>query len=189
MVDVLHELEKDRINHTNEFVILKGALLHTSNNTQQPNHPPSPTSPSPKITLASQTIVSDEDDFLSYLKRPLTTRFLAKVLLGKKSVKFTRFYGIQDPRMHVHKFQEEAIEYMNDRDLLAKLFSYSFKDEAIKWYLQLLESIIDRYEDLIRLFLHICGYNIIEKVYLKDLCKIKQLPNQSMKNFVKIWKK
>jgi len=31
-------------------------------------------------------------------------------------------------------------------------------------------------------------YNIIEKVQFKDLCKIKQSPNQSMYDFMKAWK-
>lgn len=80
---------------------------------------------------------------------------------------------MQDPKMHVRKFQDEAIEYEHDRDLLAKLFSHSLKDQALKWYFQLLKNNIDRYEDLILLFLHNFSYNIIEKVYFKDLCKIK----------------
>jgi len=71
---------------------------------------------------------------LFYLKRPLTDRILAKVLTGKKSIKFTKFDGLQDPQMNVRKFQEEAMEYMHDRDMLAKLFSHSLKDEALKWY-------------------------------------------------------
>ena len=36
----------------------------------------------------------DEDDLLSYLKRPLTTRILAKLLPRKKSIKFTKFNGM-----------------------------------------------------------------------------------------------
>lgn len=41
---------------------------------------------------------------------------------------------------------------------------------------------------MIKVFLHSYGYNVTEKVYLKDLCKTKQLPNQSFPNFVKLWK-
>ena len=74
---------------------------------------------------------------------------------------------------------------MHDTDLIAKLFSYSLKNEALNLYFQLLENSIDRYEDLIHIFLHNYGYNITEKIYLKDLCKIKQLPNQSIKDFFK----
>ena len=80
---------------------------------------------------------------------------------------------MQDPKMHVREFQEEAIEYIHDRDLLAKLFSYSLRDQALNWYFQLPESSINKYEDLIKVFLHNYGYNIPEKLYLKDLCKIK----------------
>ena len=118
-------------------------------------------------------MVSNEDDFLSCLKIPLTARILAKIILGKKSIKFTKFDGMQDPRMHVCKFHEEAIEYMHDQDLLAKLFSYSLKDESLKWYFWLPKSSIDRYEDLIYIILHDYGYNITKKVYFKDFCKIK----------------
>jgi len=39
---------------------------------------------------------------------------------------------MQDLKMHVRKLQEEIIEYMHDRDLLAKLFSHSLKDDALK---------------------------------------------------------
>jgi len=46
---------------------------------------------------------------------------------------------------------------------------------------------IDRYEDLIHQFLQNFKYNIAEKVYFKDLCQIKQLPNQSIHDFVKVW--
>ena len=75
--------------------------------------------------------MADEDDFLSYLKRPLTARILAKIILGKLSIKFTKFDGMQDPKMHVKKFKEEAIEYEHNRDLLAKLFSHSMKDDVL----------------------------------------------------------
>ena len=90
--------------------------------------------------------------------------------------------------MHRKKFQEEAIEYEHDRDLLTNLFPHSLKDEALKLYFQLPKNNIDRYEDFIHLFLHEFGYNILEKFYFKDLCKIKQLPNQSIKKFIKVWK-
>ena len=42
------------------------------------------------------------------------------------------------------------------------------------------------YEDLIHSFLHKFSYNIPKQVYFKGLCKIKQLPNQSIKDFVKV---
>lgn len=89
--------------------------------------------------------------------------------------------------MHVCRFQDEAIAYVHDKDLLAKLFSYSLRDQALNWYFHLLESSIDRYKDLIKVFLHNYGYNITEKVYLKDFCKIKQLPLQSITNFIRMW--
>ena len=155
-----------------------------------PHTPP----PSPRINSANvnnlvpQNTLVDENDFLSYLKKPLTDRILAKIIPGKKSVKFTKFDGMQDPKIYVRKFQEEAIEYMHDRDLLAKLFSHSLKDDALKWYFQLPKNNIDRYEYLIHLFLQKFRYNIAKKVYFKDLCKIKQLPNQYVKDFVKVWK-
>lgn len=75
--------------------------------------------------------------------------------------------------MHFRKFQQEAIEYEYDRDLLAKLFPHILKDEALKWYIQLTKNNIDMYEDFIHLFLHNFSYNIPLKVYFKDLCKIK----------------
>jgi len=71
--------------------------------------------------------------------------------------------------MHVHKFEEEAIEYMHDIDLLAKLFSHSSKDEALKQYYQLFGSSINMFKDLIHIFLHTYDYDITKKVYLKDL--------------------
>lgn len=80
---------------------------------------------------------------------------------------------MQDLMMHVHKFQDGAIEYMHGTYLLAKLFSHSLKDEALKWYYQLSKSSIDKIEDLIHIFLHTYGYKTFEKVCLKDLCKIK----------------
>jgi len=58
---------------------------------------------------------------------------------------------------------------MHEIDLLAKLFCYNLKDEALKWYYQLLENNIDSFEDLIRIFLHTYGYNITKKVYFKDI--------------------
>lgn len=95
---------------------------------------------------------------------------------------------MQDPKMYVRKFQEEIIEYIHDTDLLAKLFSHSLKDEARKWYFQLPKNSIDRHESLIHVFLHTFSYNIVEKVYFKDSYKTKQLPNQSIRDFIKVWK-
>jgi len=81
----------------------------------------------------------DDDDFLFYLKRLLIDTILSKPLIGKKSIKFTKFDGLQDPKMHVIRFQYEALEYMHDKDLLAKLFSHSLKDVALKLYFLLPE--------------------------------------------------
>lgn len=100
MLGVLHDLEKDRKNKSNEFVGL----------------PPNP--PKPNMIL-------------SCLKRPLTPRLLSKVIPGKKSIKFTKFDGMEDPKMHVHRFQEEDITYMHDKDLLSKLVSHSLRDQAL----------------------------------------------------------
>lgn len=131
--------------------------------------------------------MNDEDDFLSYCKRPLTAIIIAKIILRKKRVKFTKFNGMQDPKMHVRKFQKEVIEYEHDRDSLTKLFSYNLKDEALKWYFQLPKNSIDKYKDLIHLFLHNFSNNIPKNIYFKDLYKIKQLPNKSVKEFINIW--
>jgi len=90
--------------------------------------------------------------------------------------------------MYVKKFQEEDIEYIHDKDMLAKLFSHSLKDDALKWYFLLPKNCIDKYEDLIHQFLKYFRYNIQEKVQVKDLCKIKQLLNKYFSNFIKIWK-
>jgi len=106
--------------------------LKTPYNPSQNLPPPPP--PSIKIGIMYHNIQSDEDDFLSYLKRPLTARVLTKIIIGKKSVNFTKFDGMQDHKMHVHKFHEEAMEYMHDQDFLANLFSHSMKDKALKWY-------------------------------------------------------
>jgi len=76
---------------------------------------------------------------------------------------------MQDPKMDISKFQEEAIEYELCRDLLTKLLSHILKDDALKWDFQLPKSSIDRYEDLIHSFLHNFSYNIVEKVYFKGL--------------------
>lgn len=41
---------------------------------------------------------------------------------------------MEDPRVHVHRSQEESITYMHDIDLLAKLFSHSLRYQALNWY-------------------------------------------------------
>lgn len=68
------------------------------------------------------------------LKYPLSDRIISRVYTGKKSIKFTKFNsGLKDPKMHVRKFQQEAITFLHDHDMLAKLFSSSLKDDALKW--------------------------------------------------------
>ena len=79
----------------------------------------------------------------------MSDRISSRVYVGKKSIKFTKFNGFQDPKMHVIKFQEEAIEFLHDLNMFAKLFSSSFKDDALKWYFSLPKKSIDKYEDLI----------------------------------------
>ena len=76
----------------------------------------------------------DEVDFLFCLKHPLIDRIVSKILTRKKNIKFTKFDGLQDPKMHVRKFQEEVMEYLHDKYLLTKLFSHSLKDKVLKWY-------------------------------------------------------
>jgi len=91
LVGVLHELEQDRVNHTNEFVVLKNIPIQTSNNAQQP--PPS-IPPSPNTNVGFNKMVCNEDDFLSCVKQPLSARILAKIIPKKKSDKFTKFGGM-----------------------------------------------------------------------------------------------
>lgn len=57
------------------------------------------------------------------LKRPWCQRLIKKMWNGKKSIKFIKFDDSQDINMHIRKFQEDVIKYMNDFDMLAKLFS------------------------------------------------------------------
>lgn len=95
----------------------------------------------------------DEDDFLFFLKISLSDQIISKVFTRKKSIKFTKFTGLQDRKMHVRKFQEEAMEYDHDKYMLAKFFSHSLKDDALKWYFLLPKRCIDNCEDLIHKFL------------------------------------
>jgi len=67
---------------------------------------------------------------------------------------------MQDLKMHVRNLQEQAIEYMHDRYLSSMMFLHSLKDDALKWYFQLLKSNIHRYEDLIHSFLYKFSCNI-----------------------------
>lgn len=69
------------------------------------------------------------------------------------------------------------------------LLSSSLKDDGLKCYFALPEKGIDKYEDLIYSFLNNFKYNIQEKYQFIDLCKIKQLHNQSVIDFVQMWKK
>jgi len=94
------------------------------------------------------------------------------VLTGKKSIKFTIFYGLQDPRMHVRKFQEEAMEYMHDKDLLAKLFSHNLKDDGLKWYFLLPKKSIDKYEDLIHQFCNTLNIILLKRFTLNICIKL-----------------
>jgi len=64
-------------------------------------------------------------------------------------MKFTKFDGSKNPKMHVKKFKEEVMEYVHDQDMLAKLFLSSLKDDTLKWYYSLLKKSIDKYDNLI----------------------------------------
>lgn len=142
-----------------------------------------------RIEKLENALLNDsEDDFLFCLKIPLIDRIISKLLVCKKSVQFTKFDGLEDPKMHDRKFQKEVMEYVYDRDMLAKLFLSSLKDDALKWYFSILEKSIDMYKYLIHNFLKKFKYSIIEKVQFKYLCKIKQLLNQYLSDFVKLWK-
>lgn len=46
---------------------------------------------------------NDNDDYLFLLKSPLSDRIYYKVLICKKSVKFSKFDGSQDLKIHVRK--------------------------------------------------------------------------------------
>jgi len=57
-----------------------------------------------RIEKLEELLNDDEDDFLFYLKHPLTDRIVSKLLIGKKSLKFIKFDGFQDLKMHVRNF-------------------------------------------------------------------------------------
>ena len=144
--------------------------------------PPLTPSPPSKVherieKLEKELQVDNEEDFFFCLKHILTNCIVSKLIISKKSVKFTKFDGLQNTKMDVRKFQEEVMEYVHDRDMFAKLFSSSLKDDALKWYCSLPKKSIDKYKDLILKFLRKFKYNITKKVQFKDLCKVKQLPN------------
>lgn len=62
------------------------------------------------------------------LRSSLTNCIISKLFTGKNSIKFTKLTGLQDPKIHVRKFQEESMEYAHDKDMLVKLFSqYAYK--------------------------------------------------------------
>lgn len=121
-----------------------------------------------------------------FLKRPLCYKITCKILNNKMSLKFLKFDGSQDANMYVHKLQEEAIEFVHNHDMLAKLFSHCLKDGELKWYFTILEKSIDSYEYLIYLFIENFTYNIKEQELYKDLCIIKLLSNPSLTNFLKV---
>lgn len=100
-----------------------------------------------------------------------------------------KFNGFQDLKMHVRKFQEEAIKFLHDTDMLAKLFSSSLIDDALKWYFSLPEKSIDKYEDLILQFIANFKYNFQDRTEFRDLCKLKKVHGQYLSDFVKKWKK
>jgi len=81
--------------------------------------------------------MDDEDDLLCCLNRLLTERIISRLFVSKKSVKFIKFDDLQDSKMHIRKFQEEAITYVHDKDTIAKLFSSSLRDDALKLYFSL----------------------------------------------------
>ena len=80
-------------------------------------------------------------------------------------------------KIDIIRFQEDEIDYVNDLNMLAKLFSHSMKDDALKWYFTIPKRSVDSYESLVLLFIKNFKYNIKEKSLLKDLCKIKQHSN------------
>lgn len=57
-----------------------------------------------RIQKLEKEMLNDADDFLFCLKQPLNDRIMSKAFIGKKSIKFTNFTGLQDPNMHVKKF-------------------------------------------------------------------------------------
>jgi len=189
IVKLLDKIEHEKENIIGPFTIHKEKELKKVQAPPQSPPPPLKYSSTNKGIDTTENKLLDDEDFLFFLKRSLTDRIISKILIGKKSIKFSKFDDLQDPRMHVRKFQEEEMEYLHDRDLLAKLFSHSLKDDALKWHFQLPKKSIYKYEDIIHQFLQYFKYNIIEKVQCKDLCKIKQLPNQSIRDFVKVWKR
>lgn len=85
------------------------------------------------IKKIENKLINDDDDYFLYLKIPLYDKITWQFWNGKKNIKFSTFHGSQDSKMHVRKFQE-VIEFVHDYDMLAKLFSHSLNDDALKWY-------------------------------------------------------
>ena len=87
----MNELEYDRFNHIGTFITLEEVEFRKIQEPHQTSNPPQTPPSSPKLNslntshVASQNTRVDEDEFLSYLKRPLTARILAKIISRKKS--------------------------------------------------------------------------------------------------------
>lgn len=58
--------------------------------------------------LEKELLNHNDDYFLFYLKIPLIDHIVSKVFTRKKSIKFTKFTGFQDPKMHVKFFSKRG---------------------------------------------------------------------------------
>lgn len=51
--------------------------------------------------------------------------------------------------MHIREYEEDVIKYINNEDMLSKLFYNSLKNEALKWHFSILERSMDSYKYLV----------------------------------------
>jgi len=103
---------------------------------------------------------------------PLCTRIRRRTWEGE-DITFSKYDGINDPRMHITIFEEAACCHLYDEDMLARLFQLSLGEEASEWFYELKDQSITSYRQLKQEFLDQYQHSIKKKPTIMDLARMR----------------
>jgi hypothetical protein len=99
------------------------------------------------------------------------------VVILKKKIRvpeFVKYTGTQYPITHLEAYCNKMVEVVNDEKLLIHFFQDSLSDVALTWYMQLDNTKVKKWKDLVDAFMRQYKFNIDvgpDRLNLQDMKK------------------
>ncbi|GAA0140352.1 hypothetical protein LIER_01717 [Lithospermum erythrorhizon] len=97
--------------------------------------------------------------------------------------KFKTFSGFGDPDNHLKAFDSQLSFWASDDEVYARAFPSNLSGKALKWFHKLPPDSIDRWQDVVDLFMDKFRVSIVADDDERTLMEIQQKPGETLRSF------